>query len=224
MTKNRMLQHNGFSPSQRVFGFNLKIPEGLLSDDGGNRVHPDKVRQGDLTVERSMRMRKAAAEAFLEADADEALRRAVQDYDIGEMIYFYRMGADKAKKFAPGYWCGPARIMMLDQLSTIWASYQGTLVKAAPERVRRASLEENLSLSGWLTDLVKNKQDPCIDPKKGYIDLTDHPLPPEVERAEEADEEEYEPSVMDDDELTEALKNQPMKRRGPPLGPKPLRR
>ena len=224
MTKNRMLQHNGFSPSQRVFGFNLKIPEGLLSDDGGNRVHPDKVRQGDLTVERSMRMRKAAAEAFLEADADEALRRAVQDYDIGEMIYFYRMGADKAKKFAPGYWCGPARIMMIDQLSTIWASYQGTLVKAAPERVRRASLEENLSLSGWLTDLVKNKQDPCTDPKKGYIDLTDHPLPPEVERAEEADEEEYEPSVMDDDELTEALKNQPMKRRGPPLGPKPLRR
>ena len=53
-------------------------------------------------------MRKAAATAFVEADASAALRRAIstgprpmQEYDIGEMVYFYRMGADKQKKFAP---------------------------------------------------------------------------------------------------------------------------
>ena len=51
-----------------------------------------------------MKIRRAAAEAFLEADASEALRRSIssgprpmQEYEIGEMIYFYRMGADKAK-------------------------------------------------------------------------------------------------------------------------------
>ena len=88
MTKNRMLQYNGSLPSQRVFGFNPKIPGGVLSDDGGNRIHPDKIRQGDLTMKRSMKMRKAVVEAFLEADADEILRRIVltgprpmQEYD-----------------------------------------------------------------------------------------------------------------------------------------------
>ena len=227
MTKNRMLQHNGFSPAQRVLGFNPKIPGGLLSDDGGNRALPDKVRQGDFTVERAMKMRRAAAEAFLEADANEALRRAIstgprpmQDYDIGEMIYFYRMGADKAKKFALGYWCGPARIMMIDQPSTIWASYRGTLVKAAPERVRRASLEENLGLSGWPSDLVKNKHDPCTDPKKGYIDLSEHPLPSEVELQDGEDEDGYEPSIRADEEDEDVSR----KRSGPPLGPRPTRR
>lgn len=53
------------------------------------------------------------------------------------------------------------------------------LVKAAPERIRRASEEESLSLSSWLEGLVKRKNDPCTDPKNGFLDLTEHDLPPE---------------------------------------------
>lgn len=83
MTKNRLLQHNGFSPMQRVFGFSTRLPGGLLSGDDGNRALPDRARMGDLSVERSMRMRKAAAQAFVEADADAALRR----YQLGTETY-----------------------------------------------------------------------------------------------------------------------------------------
>ena len=186
MTKNRMMYQNGFSPIQRVLGYAPKVPGGLLHGDDRPRAVPVDQGTVDLSMARAMRMRKAAANAFIEADASAALRRAIssgprpmQDYDLGEMVYFYRMGADKQRKFAPGYWQGPARVVMIDQPSTLWLAFQGYLVKAAPERVRRASEEERLTMSSWLEDLVKRKNDPCTDPKNGYLDLTEHDLPPE---------------------------------------------
>ena len=118
-----------------------------------------------------MKLRKAAAQAFIEADANDALRKAISsgprpwiDYEIGELVYFYRMGADKKLKFSPSYWQGPARIVMTDQPSTIWLTHRGFLVKASPERIRRASLEENMSISGWLEDIVGAKKDIATSP------------------------------------------------------------
>ena len=199
MTKNRLLQNNGFSPMQKAFGFSTRIPGGLLSGDDGNRALPSRVRMGDLSVGRAMRMRKAAAQAFVEADADAALRRAIETgprpmegYNVGEMVYFFRNGADKARKFSPGFWCGPAKIVTVDQPCTIWVTYQSTLVKASPERKRRASLEENLTVSGWLKELVDTNAYLCSEPKQGYLDLAEHPLP-ELPAIPDSDNE-YEPS------------------------------
>ena len=185
MMKNRMLTSGGFSPCQRVLGFNPHIPGGLLSGDDGNRARTPNPKVGDLAVEKSIiKMRKAAANAFIEADSSAALRRAITtgprpiiDYDIGELVYFYRMGADKRLKFSPGYWQGPARIVMTDQPSTLWLSYQGYLIKANPERIRRASLEENMALSGWLEGIVKMKKDIVTEPQRGYIDITGEEMP-----------------------------------------------
>ena len=71
MTKNRMLQTNGYSPVQRVLGFSPRLPGGLLSGDDGNRARPAVARLGDLSIERAMKMRKAASLAFVEADASD---------------------------------------------------------------------------------------------------------------------------------------------------------
>ena len=189
MTKNRMMNVGGYSPCQRVLGFNPFLPGGLLNGDDGHRHREDAPvpKIGDLSIERSMKLRKAAAQAFIEADADNALRRAISsgprpilDYDIGEIVYFYRMGADKKLKFKPGYWQGPARIIMIDQPSTIWLAYQSNLVKASPERLRRASSEENMALSGWLDDIVNVKKDLNTEPVRGFLDLSDQPLPPDL--------------------------------------------
>ena len=212
MTKNRLLQNNGFSPMQRVFGFATRIPGGLLSGDDGNRALPSRIRMGDLSVERAMRTRKAAAQAFVEADSAASLRRAIEtgprpmeDYQIGEMVCFFRKGADKARKFSPGFWCGPAKIVMVDQPSTIWVAYQSTLVKASPERIRRAS---DLTVSGWLTDLVDTKADLCTEPKQGYLDLADHPLPELQDRPES--ENEYEPSEPMEDSSDPTIPRRPI--------------
>ena len=169
MTKNRMMNVGGFSPCQRVLGFNPFLPGGLLNGDDGhrNREEVPTPKMGDLAIERSMKLRQAAAQAFIEADADAALRRAISsgprpvlDCDIGEIVYFYRMGADKKLKFRPGYWQGPARIM---------------------------------ALSGWLDDIVKIKKDLLTEPVRGFLDLSDQPLPPEAgDKA--LDDLDYEPS------------------------------
>ncbi|CAK8994697.1 unnamed protein product, partial [Durusdinium trenchii] len=203
MTKNRMMNVGGFSPSQRVLGFNPFLPGGLLSGDDGHRGQQPEAKVGDLSVERAMKLRKAAAHAFIEADASNSLRRAVAsgprpilEYDIGEIVYFFRMGADKKLKFKPCYWHGPARIIMIDQPSTIWLSYQSQLVKASPERIRRASLEENMALSGWLEDLVQLKKDIVTEPIRGFLDLSDQPLPEILD--DEANNEEYTPTEPDE--------------------------
>ena len=205
---NRMMNVGGFSPCQRVLGFNPFLPGGLLNGDDGHRHREDAPvpKIGDLSIERSMKLRKAAAQAFIEADADNALRRAISsgprpilDYDIGEIVYFYRMGADKKLKFKPGYWQGPARIIMIDQPSTIWLAYQSNLVKASPERLRRASSEENMALSGWLDDIVNVKKDLNTEPVRGFLDLSDQPLPPDLADGD-LDDMDYEPSEPPEDE------------------------
>eukprot|EP00435_Cladocopium_sp_Y103_P040911 s2194_g11.t1 len=207
MMKNRMMSVSGYSPCQRVLGYNPNIPGGLLS--GGHDVLSENPNPkiGDLSIERSMKMRKAAATAFVEADASDALRRAISsgprpitEFEIGEMVYFYRMGADKKLKFNPGYWQGPARVVMIDQPSTLWLAHRDYLIKASPERVRRASAEEQMTISGWLEDIVQTKKDFATEPKRGYLDLSEHPLPPgEQPDDEDVRSEGYEPSIAEED-------------------------
>ena len=134
---------------------------------------------------RAMEMRKAASLAFHATECSQALRRAIEsgprpmrNFEVGETTYFWRVGLGSTRKPAPAYWHGPAKVVMTCPPSTIWLSYQGTLVKASPERVRRASEEEMLSLSGWIDALLDTRQELEKEPKRGFLDLTDDPLPP----------------------------------------------
>eukprot|EP00435_Cladocopium_sp_Y103_P005667 s2718_g1.t2 len=183
--KNRLLMRNGYSPIQRVIGYTPKLPGGLLSGDAANRAFPDKVRLGDEGVTRAMQMRKAASIAFHATECEDALRRAIssgprpfQNFEVGEAVYFWRVGQGSTRKPAPAYWHGPARVVMTDPPTTLWLSYQGTLVKASPERVRRSSEEEQLTLTGWIDDVVQTRQSLDQERKRGFLDLSDEPLPP----------------------------------------------
>ena len=185
MQKNRLLMKNGFSPIQRVIGYTPRLPGGLLSQDAANRALPDQLRLGDPGVVQSMSMRKAAAQAFFETECSETLRRAIssgprpfENYQIGELVYFWRVGLIGTKKAAPAYWHGPSRVVMTEQPSTLWLSYQGKLVKASPERVRRAAEEEQVTLTGWIDSILDTKQQLEISSSRGYIDLMHDPLPP----------------------------------------------
>ena len=198
--KNRLLMKNGFSPIQRVIGYNPKLPGGLLTGDAANRAFADKTKLGDLGVTRAMEMRKAAAMAFHHTDCSEALRRAIasgprpfQTFEIGEAVYFWRIGQGATIKPAPEYWHGPARVVMIDEPTTLWLAYQGKLVKASPERVRRAGDEEQLTLTGWIDDLVQTREQFEKAPKRGFLDLSQEPLPPPEE------EDDYSPEILEDE-------------------------
>ena len=179
MTRNRLLLRGGYSPIQRVLGYSPRLPGGLLSGGENDHMAADLVKIGDASAERSMRMRKAAAFAFHAADCDQALRAAVhsgprphRNYEVGQAVFFWRRGAGSTKKTRASYWQGPARIMMTDLPGCLWLSYQNTVVKVAPERVRPASEEEQLSLSGWMSGISKVREDFEKAPKRGYVDLT----------------------------------------------------
>lgn len=206
MMKNRLMLKSGFSPVQRVLGYATKIPGGIMSDDANNEAHNHKATIGDLGIEKAMKMRKAAALAFFETDCDEALRRAItsgprplEEYQVGESVYFWRKGKDKARKTSPEWWHGPAKVLMTDPPSTVWVAYQGTLVKASPERLRRCSEDEAVTLTGWIDDLLNTKQEFDKLPTKGYIELSSEPLPPDTE--EDQGDLEYTPSMADPEEV-----------------------
>ncbi|OLQ12727.1 Copia protein [Symbiodinium microadriaticum] len=128
-------------------------------------------RLGDAGIMRAMEMRKAAA----------------KDYVTGQMVYFYRLGHSEKGDRPHQRWHGPARVIMTDYPGTIWLSYLGGLVKAAPERIRPGSEEENLTISGWLDVLTKAKEAFEKEPTRGYIDLSDEPLPDLEEMDDEPD-------------------------------------
>ena len=223
MMKNRLMFKNGYSPIQRVLGYNPRLPGGILTGDADNEVRRVECQLGDKGVERSMQIRKAAAFAFMEADCSETLRRAItsgprvlQDFDIGEIVYFYRMGADKALRYNPTYWQGPGRVVMVDGPGTVWIAYNGKLVKATPERVRRASMEENLSLTGWIDEITDARRQLDLVPKD-IIDLTKEPLPDDLQ-----DNSNYEPDWDHHEPERPPMTDPPPKRRYHMKGPPPL--
>eukprot|EP00435_Cladocopium_sp_Y103_P011110 s283_g2.t2 len=217
MQKNRLLMHNGFSPLQRVVGFNPRIPGGLLSGDADNRSFPEHVRLGDQGVIKAMQMRKAASIAFHSTECSQALRRAIESgprpmrsFEVGETVYFWRVGLGSTRKPAPAYWHGPAKVVMTDPPSTLWLSYQGTLVKASPERVRKSADEEMLTLSGWIDALLDTRAQLDAEPKRGFLDITNDPIPEEDLRAGLQDE--PEDGVLPDDDDDVPREEQPHRR------------
>ena len=184
MMKNRLANRGGYSPAQRVLGYLPRLPGGLLTSEGDDleATRPDSA--GDRSIQDAMAMRKAAAEAFFQADCDQALKNALaagprpqREYVVGQMVYFYRVGHSKAGRRVPDLWNGPARVIMTDLPGTLWLSYQGGVIKASPERVRPASPEELLTVSGWLEGLSQVRRDFEQEPRRGYMDLTKDPVP-----------------------------------------------
>ncbi len=153
--KNRLLSRGGYSPAQRVFGYQQRIPGGLMSGGEGDFAVQSLQQSGDPQVSRSMEIRKLAAQAFHEVDCQQAIRAAATHgprphyaYETGQAVYFWRRGTDAARRSASAFWHGPARVVATQLPTTVWLSYNHHLVKAAPEKLRPASEEEFFTLSG----------------------------------------------------------------------------
>ena len=184
MVRNRLLLRGGYSPIQRVLGFTPRLPGGLLTGGEHDIAVADLQRIGDVDAHRAMRMRKAAAVAFHESDCDQAIRAAAlagrrrfQNFEVGHAVYYWRRGAGTSKKTRSSYWHGPGRILLTNLPSTVWIAHGNSVIKASPERVRIATEEESLSISGWLCGITQAREAFEKVPKKNYVDLskdTDH--------------------------------------------------
>jgi len=193
MTCNRLVNKSGFSPIQRVLGYSPRIPGGVMTG-GYNDFSSRSLRGGDLQLQKANEMRLAAARAFHEADCQQAIKntlhagpRRLQDYEVGQTVYFWRKGMEGAKRDSPEYWRGPARVVLTSPPSTVWLNYRGYIVKAAPEQLRMASEEEQFTLTKWIDDIAQTRQDLEQQPRVGYIDLSKETFP-EFEKDEDAQE------------------------------------
>lgn len=177
--KNRLLSRGGFSPAQRVFGYQQHIPGGLMSEGGSDLAVQSLHQAGDQQVAKTMQIRKLAAQAFHEVDCQQAIRAAATHgprphyaYETGQAVYFWRRGTDPARRSANSFWHGPARVVATQLPTTVWLSYNHHLIKAAPEKLRPASEEEFFSLSGWLEGISNAKKQFETKDIKGMIDLS----------------------------------------------------
>ena len=96
-TKNRLLSRGGYSPAQRVFGYQQRIAGGLMSDGGLDLAVQSRAAAGDIAIQTAMAIRQAASKAFHEIDCQQAIRAAAThgprphyDYQPGQAVYFWR--------------------------------------------------------------------------------------------------------------------------------------
>eukprot|EP00438_Fugacium_kawagutii_P017712 Skav207315 [mRNA] locus=scaffold2296:325139:333057:+ [translate_table: standard] len=87
-TINRLTNKSGFSPAQRMLGYNPRLPGSLLSGGYDDYGVLSKLSNGDLQIQRSMKLRKEAAIAYHRADCEQALRHAI--HSAPKKLYDYQ--------------------------------------------------------------------------------------------------------------------------------------
>ena len=144
--KNRTYHRSGFSPHQRVFGSNPRVPNSLLSDDALDDVSNLEIISGIGEYSRAARWRDAARKAFAEFDSKERVKRMMNagwrhrsEFKGGDLVYVWRRS--RQSSVAVGRWHGPG-VCLLCRGTTVWVSVRGRLWKCAKEQVRKATKEE----------------------------------------------------------------------------------
>ena len=144
--RNRYMDRFGFSPMQRVFGKNLRLPASLMSTDALNSELTD-VAAGD-PIHRAWQIRELASQEWLRRQDQGAIRRSIRaqtrttdqvKIPIGSWVYVFRD--------SPSYkgWVGPGVTIAEDPSGkSTWISMRGRLWKASQEQLRLATPEEEL--------------------------------------------------------------------------------
>ena len=194
-TINRLMNKSGYSPIQRMIGYTPRVPGGLLTGGSTDWATSSLWKAGDLQVQHSVNLRKQAAIAFHEADANQSLRNALHggerklhSYQVGDLVYFWRKGMARPKKDSPAFWHGPARVILTNPPNSIWVSHQGHVVKASPEHLRPATQDEEFTLTGWIDAIADTRKRLQEGDKAGYIILDELPPRAEDHETEEADD------------------------------------
>ena len=146
VARNRYYHRSGFTPYQRVFDYNPRLPASLAADD---IMSPILVHQSaSEPIKQAWKIREAAAAAWLRRIDEETVKRGlatttrtsdIKNLNVGEWVYVWRN--------TPNFkgWSGPGVLLAESPNErSLWVSLRGHLVKVSREQVRRATSEENL--------------------------------------------------------------------------------
>eukprot|EP00435_Cladocopium_sp_Y103_P020687 s58_g5.t1 len=199
MCKNRLCHRGGYSAIHRVFGYTPAMPGDVLMsrDEEDNLTHHSMIEMGDVTLQRQARMRECAGRAFFSSECAAALRRAVasgprkvQHFEVGQLVYFWSIGHfnkvavhhSATRRPNHQFWNGPCRVVATQYPSSVYVSYQGRLVKAAPEQLRLASSDEDAACSSVLKSLCTIRSELRSNRITGLSDIRheERPADPEM--------------------------------------------
>jgi hypothetical protein len=195
MYKNRLCHRSGFSAVQRVFGYSPAIPGDVTVNrtEENNLFHHSRIQAGDITLQKQQKMRECAGRAFFSSECTEAIRRVVysghrpmEQFEVGQLVFFWSVGHfnkvavhhSAARRPNHAFWHGPCRVVATQYPSSIYLSYQGRLVKAAPEQCRRCSEDEDASCSDVLKRLCQVRDELKHAKISGLSDIQGEERPP----------------------------------------------
>lgn len=145
--KNACSLKRGYAPEVLVLGKHTKLPGSVTGDEllPAHLLADSETAQG-LKFREQLACREHARKAFIEADNDAALRRAIlrracphrQNYLPGEWVMIWKQG----KGALPGMWHGPMKIVVHENAQTVWTTMSSKLFRVAPEHVRPVTAAE----------------------------------------------------------------------------------
>ena len=178
--KNSLSRHKGYSPEILVLG-KSRVEVGSNSQSEWNSG--DWINMpGEIGVfQQNLAKRASAQRAFVDADTDLKLRRALQHrarpsrgpFERNQWVMFWRAG----KGNLPGSWHGPSKVVLVESEQVIWVTHMSRLYRCAPEHLRSLSSRET-SLLGPDVDLIPPLPGNIGSGVFQYHDLTQQTIQP----------------------------------------------
>ena len=175
---NRRVGRAGFSPGQRVFGRQLRLPSSLLEDDF---IDPYMIAQdANHEMRRSEAMRMAAAHGCVVAADRRAMSTASHSRQrkpqrvlvAGGPVFIHR------RKGGAQGWCGPGVCVLSEEPKpgrneTVWVHMRNCLHKCSRTHVRPATNEEAEGIE-TVTSLLPNLTEAVREGRtRHFADITD---------------------------------------------------
>ena len=187
--KNSMLNHEGLSPNQHVFGRNPRMPDDLMQET------PDPVSGTaalhDSPFARAQAIRTAARVSLIQSQDSKTLRtalnarpRAERDFLAGDFVCYWRTQKyQRGVRLVGGRWYGVG-IVMGKVGRNLLIYHRRNMFKVSPEHLRHATLEERAVAQSDGRELLGIAE--YVDEQgnlKGsqYVDLSQQEMPPQPE-------------------------------------------
>ena len=153
VAKNSMINKSGYSPIQRVYGKQPRIPGMIYGGDGGAVINSGFLA-GDPSYVKSVQIRHEARKAFCEVDHEDRVRRAIEHrtrpdrgpFIPGCKVYVWRPGGKRPGGDLTYYWRGPGTVIGNTDANRYWVSFGSKVLKCAPEQLRRMSPEDEAAV------------------------------------------------------------------------------
>ena len=141
-------------------------------------------RAGELAQERSMTVRRLALQESLALDHKRRWKRALHhaakhykgELHVGQPLWFWRRGANAAKKPTNAFW--HPGVVISNTLTIVWIAYRGSVVKCARSQVRPFH-DDDEAAHEHVTEHVRDLGErPLHEGDFSYEDITGQDEPP----------------------------------------------